>query len=71
MATAATTYPYDVEGPYHDMKCPCPRHCRQCFVDLDEAHAGPRERYCSDYCRNRAKRERALDRLFSGAPHAF
>lgn len=29
---------------------------------------GPRERYCSAYCRNRAKRERALDRLL--ASHA-
>jgi hypothetical protein len=26
---------------------------------------GPREKYCSDYCRNRAKRERALDRALA------
>jgi len=25
----------------------------------------PRARYCSDYCRNRAKRERALDRVLA------
>lgn len=27
------------------------------------AQIGPRHRYCSPYCRGRAKRERALDRL--------
>lgn len=26
---------------------------------------GPRERYCSPYCRNRAKRDRALDRMLA------
>jgi len=26
---------------------------------------GPRERYCSSWCRNHAKRERALDRAIS------
>jgi len=30
------------------------------FTEADQL--GPRERYCSAYCRGRAKRERALDR---------
>lgn len=33
----------------------------------DADQLGPRERYCSPYCRNRAKRERALDRAISAA----
>jgi hypothetical protein len=31
---------------------------------------GPRERYCSAYCRGRAKRERALDRAIAATATA-
>lgn len=30
------------------------------------AQLGPRHRYCSPYCKGRAKRERALDRFLKG-----
>jgi hypothetical protein len=65
-----TIWLYDVPGGYHDMRCICPRHCGNCFEDLsglvERSVISPRERYCSDYCRNRAKRERALDRALAG-----
>lgn len=78
-----TIWIYDIPGSgYHDYRCECGRHCRNCFADLDEIievrarmitdgripaadHLGSRERYCSPYCRNRAKRDRALDRALS------
>jgi hypothetical protein len=69
----------DIPGGYHDSRCTCDGHCRNCFDDLDQtrrvrqqliddrkvpasSRLGSREKYCSPYCRNRAKRERALDR---------
>jgi hypothetical protein len=78
-----TIWMYEVPGGFHDYRCQCGRHCRNCFEDLDEVRVvrawmieagtipaadqlGPRERYCSTYCRNRAKRERALDRALKG-----
>ena len=59
----------DPQANYHDLKCACSDHCGQCWEDLIKLRAkglvGPRERYCSTWCRNHAKRERALDRLLS------
>jgi hypothetical protein len=31
----------------------------------ETSRLGPRERYCCTYCRNQAKRERALDRFLA------
>jgi hypothetical protein len=79
-----TIWQYGVEGSYHDGSCPCADHCLNCFDDLPttrEVRAamiargvtsvpplGPRERYCSPYCRNRAKRDRALSRALAAMP---
>jgi hypothetical protein len=61
----STVWPYDIpSGTYHDMdRCKCPNHCGYCFDDIRQVQlAQPKRRYCSEYCQNRAARERALDR---------
>ena len=60
---AETIWLYDVQGGYHDHRCPCVHHCGYCFDNL----TNPRRRYCGDYCRYLAKKERAFDRAFLAA----
>ena len=47
------------------------REVRAAMIGRSEMPAGwqlgPRERYCSPYCRNAAKRERALDRAIAAS----
>lgn len=69
--SAETIWLYDVVGSYHAFRCRCENHCRNCFDDLgygrEHGTISQRSRYCSDYCRNRAKRERALDRAIAAS----
>lgn len=60
-------YGSDEPHPYHDSTCQCPRHCGNCFADLDRGGKSARARYCSDFCKGVAKRDRAFDRMMSGA----
>jgi len=58
--------------PYHDASCGCDGHCTYCRNDLlgrghQSARTNPRQRYCSDDCRSRMARERALDRQMQAA----
>jgi hypothetical protein len=67
--SSPTVWPYDIpHGSYHDVsRCECPNHCGYCFDDIRNIQiTQPKRRYCSDYCRNRSARERALDRLLAG-----
>jgi hypothetical protein len=82
-----TIWMFDEAGSaYHDAtRCQCPRHCGNCWADLDQVRAqradmiarkvagpdgpytdadriSPRARYCSPYCKGRAKRDRVVDR---------
>ena len=79
-----TRYLYDDPASgYHDTRCRCDGHCRNCYEGLAAIRAlherliaegspsapaaalHPKARYCSAYCRNRAKRDRALDRALA------
>jgi hypothetical protein len=82
MSSVETIWIYDEVGStYHDGRCKCPRHCGNCWTDLDQVRAQradmiarkfdgyteadrlhPLARYCSPYCKGRAKRDRVVSR---------
>jgi hypothetical protein len=58
----------EVGANYHADHCKCPHHCQHCWENLlTPAYPNPRTRYCSDYCRDYAKRDRALTRLLEAS----